>query len=203
MRYGIFISFYDCHQKNLDEFNPGNVSITAHVERAQLFMEVVLRIISSQSCSRLWNDLISIADSKEPMKRWHSMWQNYAGYLHNAIMEIFLMLLQDRFVCVLKSEATQKKLLAEVDFKFARAVEIVGKCYYQMQSSMDQTASVHTTEDVCNIQCSGHKKEGMLLVWEPRTYRPSYCPFKEAKCHNCGKIGHIQPACRQLKKKTA
>ena len=41
---------------------------------------------------------------------------------------------------------------------------IVAKCYYQMQSSMNQTASVHATEDVCNIQCPGHKKEGMLLV---------------------------------------
>ena len=53
--------------------------------------------------------------------------------------------LRDRFVCGLKSEATQKKMLTESDLTFTRAVEIAlsnGSCYDQHKANAQLEYSI-------------------------------------------------------------
>ena len=39
----------------------------------------------------------------------------------------------------------------------------------------------------------------MLQVWK-QNHKSAQCPFRTAKCHNCGKVGHIRKVCRQPKR---
>ena len=250
----------------LDEFNASSDSITAYVERAQLFMDansipndkkvaVFLSAIGGKTYSLLRNlltptlpkeksfeDIVSTLKSHfepkplEIVERFNfnrkqqgsdetvaqyvaelrrlSTHCNYGTFLDAA--------LRDRFVCGLKSEATQKKLLTEADLTFSGAVKIALSMETattntkQMHSSSGSSASVQkTTEDVCKIKVQSQKKVGIPQTPQRARkagsyqcyrcgnpdHKPHQCPFKTAKCHNCDKIGHIQPVCRLPRKR--
>ena len=128
-----------------------------------------------------------------------STYCNYGAFLNAA--------LHDRFVCGLKSEATQKKQLTESDLTFTRAVEIALSMEAattntkQMHSSSTPSASVQKPAEVCKVKSSSQKKEASFRCCRCGNpdHRPSHCPFKQAKCHNCGGIGHIRPVCKKPK----
>ena len=130
--------------------------------------------------------------------------------------------LRDRFVCGLKSEAIQKKLLTEHDLKYDRAVEIAlsmesaYKDVVQLQGK--PAASVSAEVNKLKISSGGKKKKKKYEKSEgasapqPARSTPSQkkacfrcnrtnhtheqCKFKNATCHGCGKKGHILPACK-------
>ena len=92
--------------------------------------------------------------------------------------------LRDSFVCGLKSEATQKKLLTESDLTFTRAVEIALSMEAattntkQMHSSSTPSASVQKPAEVCKVKSSSQKKEASFRCYRCGNpdHRPSHCP---------------------------
>ncbi|XP_036815479.1 uncharacterized protein LOC118943635 [Oncorhynchus mykiss] len=109
--------------------------------------------------------------------------------------------LRDRFVCGLKHEHIQKRLLTESELTFAKAVEIAvameiaTKDAFELQSKRStdlSQISLHKfsrsrqrprVAEKCN-RCDrdGHKAED--------------CRFKDEICHKCSRRGHIQRACK-------
>ena len=235
----------------LDEFNPANDSITAYVERAQLYMEansvpedkkvaVFLSAIGGKTYSLLRNLLTPTLPKEKTFEQIVTVLKNhfepklleivehfnfnrkqqgpeetvsqYVAELHRLSTYCnygaFLnAALRDRFVCGLKSEATQKKRLTESDLTFTRAVEIALSMEAattntkQMHSSSTPSASVQKPAKVCKVKSSSQKKEASFRCCRCGNpdHRPSHCPFKQAKCHNCGGIGHIRPVCKKPK----
>ena len=120
--------------------------------------------------------------------------REFGAYLEEA--------LRDRFVCGLKNEGTQKRLLSEADLTFQKALEIAqgmeaaAKNAKELQS---QTAPgvVPFEEVVHNVTSTNCYRCGRA------NHIPAQCPFKEAKCHNCGKTGHIRRTCRSKPKRAS
>ena len=56
----------------------------------------------------------------------------------------------------------------------------------KLEGTLDLSDSIHKVARIVN-RCS-RCGDG--------NYNPFQCPFKSAKCHQCGKIGHIKGACR-------
>ena len=110
--------------------------------------------------------------------------------------------LRDRFVCGLKSEAMQKKLLTEADLTFQRAIDIAQNMESaaanakQLQSC---TSAEHRAEDVNKLQLTANAKGGGNSCYRcgKPNHQPAQCCWKTAKCHYCGKIGHLLADCRQ------
>ena len=108
--------------------------------------------------------------------------------------------LRDRFVCGVRNEALQKKLLTEVDLTMKRAQEIA----LSMESadlSAQNLKGDSTPAETLNLV---HPSSASTIA--PVKLGPCYrcgrrhdaksCKFKEATCHKCGKLGHIAPVCR-------
>ena len=118
--------------------------------------------------------------------------------------------LRDRFVCGLRTESTQKRLLTERDLTLAKAVELA--------SGMETAAA-----DARELKRPGNNVTNNHVYHTPitKTYHTpvtkdchtaavtknchrcgrsdhdgSVCRFKQVKCHRCGKTGHIAPVCR-------
>lgn len=136
---------------------------------------------------------------------------DYAGHLDEA--------LRDRFVCGLRSEAMQKRLLTERELKFKSACDIA--CTMEMASKNTTELSDKakaTSSEVCTVSSQRVKREQMRRAnasgnpldgsadVSTQCYRcggkhaASNCRFKNEKCHNCSKTGHIARACRSRNK---
>jgi len=233
----------------LEEFDPANDSITAYVERAQLFIEangipaekkvaVFLSAIGSKTYSLLRNllaptppkdkdfdELVStlkghfepkpliIAERFNFHRRQQAKGESVAEYiselrkltLHCEFGSYLNEALRDRFVCGLRSEATQKKLLAEAELtlqkavKIAQSMEMAAAKARQLQSPNSATES---SLEVGKLFVASPRQEGGTSCYRcgKRDHRAAQCPFRSACCHNCGKRGHIKPVCRQVKK---
>ena len=117
--------------------------------------------------------------------------------------------LRDRFVCGLRSEATQKKLLTEAKLTFKQAVEIaqsMEKAAENARSLQSPTrAAGHqpvSQRDVCKVYSASSSEvtTSCYRCGKPN-HKPNKCPFKSTKCHNCGKMGHLRRVCRSPPKK--
>ena len=102
--------------------------------------------------------------------------------------------LRDRFVCGLRHEALQRRLLSEVDLTYAKAMEIA----LAMEAADRDTKAFKTTDlSVKKFQRPTPSGDSQSCY---RCNRPGHnansCKFKDAECHACGKKGHIAPACR-------
>ena len=95
----------------------------------------------------------------------------------------------------------------ESDLTFTRAVEIALSMEAamtntkQIHSSSTPSASVQKPAEVCKVKFGSQKKEVSFRCYQCGNpdHRPSHCPFKQEKCHNCGGIGHIRPVCKKPK----
>ena len=103
--------------------------------------------------------------------------------------------LGDRFVCGLRKEPMQKRLLAETDLTFAKAVEIA-----QGIESVDKQALAMKNDTV------GQSNEVNKVCQSISCYRcgksnhtANFCKYKDMECHNCGKRGHLKSVCRSKK----
>ena len=99
-------------------------------------------------------------------------------------------LLRDRLVCGINDDAIQhrllleKKLTFEKALEFATSMEAAKQNLTELQSTaQSQPAEVHKVTNSPCYRCG-------------RNHPPDKCKFRTARCRNCGKIGHIQRACR-------
>ena len=99
--------------------------------------------------------------------------------------------LRDRLVCGLGSEAIQKSLLTKDDLTLEKAMEI----------ALSMEAAAKGTKEL-----KGNQRSSSVLRVEQTpppawmcgqgNHNSSECKFKGAKCHKCGKVGHITSVCR-------
>lgn len=103
--------------------------------------------------------------------------------------------LRDRFVCGVRTESIQKKLLTEADLTMKRAQEIA-----QSMESADKGVkdlkgdTTHRSTDSVNLMTLVKKAKPCYRC--NRRHDPKLCKFKDSNCHRCGKQGHIAPACK-------
>ena len=110
--------------------------------------------------------------------------------------------LRDRFVCGMKLESTQKKLLAERDLTLARAQELARGMEVAAQDTRDMrhlavgADKIHHT-DTSGASGSGNSTPaGSCHRCGKSDHDGRACKFRQAKCYKCGKTGHIAPVCR-------
>ena len=98
--------------------------------------------------------------------------------------------LRDRFVCGLKSEVTQKRLLSETNLTLNRAVEIaqgIEAAEEHTQQLKSEVAIKHVSPGNRVVPCKHCGKNN---------HHSSKCRFKEAICNACHKKGHLAKICR-------
>ncbi len=126
--------------------------------------------------------------------------------------------LRDRFVCGLRSEAMQRRLLAEpndnISFAdaliLAQTMEAAEAQARQMQSgAMTDSTSVNLLRKGCKggeqqkqkNSSSGDVNSSFQCYSCGNTgHKRSECKFRDATCHNCKRQGHIARACMAEKK---
>ena len=125
-------------------------------------------------------------------------------------------MIRDRLVCRINHEGIQKKLLAEKNLTYERALEIALALESAEQGTKDlksaATAATSLPKDLHyaalhppNHQAIGGNKRDSMSTPCYRclgNHTPSTCKFCTAECHFCKKIGHIAKACRSKKDHT-
>ena len=122
--------------------------------------------------------------------------------------------LRDRFVCGLRNDAIQKKLLSVDKLTYDKALETA----LAMESASKDVVELQAKQmqPVNKIKITKYKKktdkQSQKGLHQPhqsvacfhcaRTNHKSFeCKFKTATCYKCGKVGHIIPACKPQFKK--
>jgi len=116
-------------------------------------------------------------------------------------------MLRDRLVCGINDPRLQRRLLAETDITFAKALELAqaAEAADRNARELEKAAPVHTVSAhdrpakeggarrTLNVTC--HRCGGKHLA--------DRCCFKESDCHYCGKKGHLAKVCRSRLKGNA
>ena len=97
--------------------------------------------------------------------------------------------LRDRLVCGLRSEAVQRRLLAEDDLSLKKAHELA----YSIETASKQASEMRTpcNEEAKYLKPSPCRRCGKV------GHLPDQCYFKDQLCKNCKKKGHIAKVCRK------
>ena len=110
--------------------------------------------------------------------------------------------LRDRFVCGLRSESVQKKLLTKVDLTLQQAVSIA-KASEQAEADAKQLHLPGATSptDVVVGKLTQQSGGGASYCYrcDGTDHNHTKCRFKTSRCHFCKKLGHIAAACHQRK----
>ena len=107
--------------------------------------------------------------------------------------------IRDRFVCGVRNEAIQKKLLtAEDGLTAAKALEIA-----QGIEAADKNARELKGQSVASpggesLHFAGAAADMKSCYRCGRHHDARSCKFRDATCHKCGKCGHIAPVCRSV-----
>ena len=104
--------------------------------------------------------------------------------------------LRDRFVCGLRHEAIQQRLLSETDLTYAKAMEIA----QGMEAADRHSKSLKTSEPAIRAFMSHSTSHSPCYHCGRTNHTPASCTFKDAVCHYCKNKGHIAPACRAKQK---
>ena len=233
---------------NMDTFNPDNETISAYLERFDLFIQangvadgkkvpVFLSVLGGKTYSLLrsllspalpkdktFDELVTELKSHfEPKKvviverfnyyrRNQQVGENVATYVaelrrlatdcaFNAYLNDAL---RDKFVCGLRSEATQRRLLAEKDLTFVKAVEIAQGMEAAARDTQLFKSNGGTINKLSQPAEPGRvdKAERLEKPTKPchrygkSSHTGAQCKFKEATCYRCQKKGHIASACK-------
>lgn len=117
-------------------------------------------------------------------------------------------MLRDRLVCGINDETMQRRLLAESNLTFEKALKIalVMESAYKNMQDLQEKAACNIIKEKGNSGSSFRRTEKKTVEEGKVCYRcngghdPASCRFRQEKCHSCGKIGHIGRACRNVKK---
>ena len=233
---------------NMDSFNPDNETISAYLERFDLFIQangiadekkvpVFLSVLGGKTYSLLRN-LLSPALPKDknfaelvtelknhfkPKKvviverfnfyrRNQQVGESIATYVAElqrlatdcAFNAHLNEALRDKFMCGLRSEATQRRLLAEKELSFTKAVEIA----QGMEAAARDTQLFKSNDGPINKLSQPNEPDTVAKVEQlvnptkpcyrcgKGNHKAAQCKFKEATCHKCQKKGHIASVCR-------
>ena len=115
-------------------------------------------------------------------------------------------MLRDRLVCGISDQRIQRRLLAEPDLSFDKALElsVAAEAAERNTRELDKGTkppSVH------KLSGSGEQpRRGGGAQSSKRCYRcggdhnQEQCRFKDSDCHHCGKRGHIAKVCRSRRR---
>ena len=110
-------------------------------------------------------------------------------------------MLRDRLVCSINDEALQKRLLAEPDLTYAKAVEIAQR----NELAAQQVKDIRRGQDAKPINHVDHTKGKEVTCFRcgKRGQVVAKCSASAGVvCHFCGKKGHVQKVCRSKHKVT-
>lgn len=112
-------------------------------------------------------------------------------------------MLRDRLVCGVNDDRIQRRLLSETDltfekaFKIAVAAEAASKNAQDLQNKAPLACNSVKTE---GKERKGDWKKKECYRCHGKQHSAFECKFREAKCHACGKVGHIAKACQNKNK---
>ena len=111
-------------------------------------------------------------------------------------------LLRDRFVCGLKSEAVIKKLLQENDLDLPKVIAIATATEIALRDAAELGKGSATAAPVHSIRkqrpltkTSSSPSQDNCFRCGRMGHTPQNCECKEMDCLKCGKHGHIAGAC--------
>lgn len=105
--------------------------------------------------------------------------------------------IRDRFVCGLRSETIQKRLLCESNLTLERAMEIS----VSMEMAAKEAQELSTFTQVNKVYRKKPKQDSKRTCYRcgKSGHLPQECWFKDKDCNNCGRKGHIERACQSKK----
>ncbi|CAN7949544.1 unnamed protein product [Ixodes hexagonus] len=111
-------------------------------------------------------------------------------------------MMRDRFVCGIKNEAVQQRLLAEhnLTFQVAYDMAVTAEATAKQQRDIRNQGRDETKDSQGLIQAT-RTKQGTVAE-DSSCYRcngkhaPHLCSFRKAACFKCKKVGHVAKACR-------
>ena len=124
-------------------------------------------------------------------------------------------MLRDRLVCGIENKSIQKRLLAEAALtlkkatELALAMETAEANAETLQSTSSRGGAQELRQPVLRMQStqrgqpSGNSAAGACYRCGQKSHKAPKCPYKEAKCHNCGKVGHLKKVCRKSSQSTS
>ena len=112
--------------------------------------------------------------------------------------------LRDRFVCGMRNEGVQRRLLSESDLDLNKAIRIA----FMMASAQTNTQALKTVQPVV-AQVDRPQGGTVERPFPGASYAcnhcggtghsPSECRFREAVCHRCYKRGHLRRVCQSAR----
>nr|XP_034311360.1 uncharacterized protein K02A2.6-like [Crassostrea gigas] len=124
--------------------------------------------------------------------------------------------IRDRFVCWIKNESVQKKLLAESAFtldgaiKIAHAMETAGRDATELREQRNTSVTVHKVGSQNSKRKPQMQKHSPASQQHKDSHRPCWrcgydhsvksCKHLHSICHYCSNEGHIERACFKKKK---
>ena len=159
--------------------------------------------------NRFRNDSESVADFAAQLKKLSAHCE-FGTFLDEA--------LRDRFVCGLRRESIQRKLLGEKTLDLSKALQIAQSMEREEKKSselMDSGSSgMLKTEEVHRLggkarkpkkfsKEKGEKAKGACYRCGNTEHYSSECKYKKYRCDACGKVGHLKKVCRSKESKDA
>ena len=119
-------------------------------------------------------------------------------------------MLQDSLVCRVRDSRIQRCLLAEPKLSLKRALDLAVALETAEKDALNlqknPTPGGNPTVNKFKGKAGDEKeaKPSQTSKCSPcdGKHNSSECRFKDAKCHACGKVGHVSRACRSKKKGT-
>ncbi|XP_077486838.1 uncharacterized protein LOC144098213 [Amblyomma americanum] len=110
-------------------------------------------------------------------------------------------MMRDRFVCGLRNEGVQQRLLAEHSLTFKVAYDLATTAEATAKQQRDiRKHGQYETDCQEMVQATRAKQdtpaEGSSCYRCNGKHAPHLCRFRKATCFNCKRVGHIAKACR-------
>lgn len=101
---------------------------------------------------------------------------------------------RDQFLTGIRNEACQRpssKLTFARAFQIALSLETAERDTQQLRGHDTHPGQVHRVDSHVTNQT-----ERTCYRRHSKNHSPQVCHFKDAKCYNCGKMGHVKRACK-------